>query len=150
MTTKTKEATTSKNGKNADAKVKATTKEKSATSTKESATSENGKVKDLNVIKATEKLNQILKPSAEARINRLEKLNILADKFHAVSEKYDELTNFMAGNDTTNAQMKFSSASNYSFTLKNPVIIDKILVFVETEFSQIVEKAEKEVLEYQV
>jgi len=139
----TKEATTSKNGKKVvDAK--------NATQPKNDATPKKEELKKLEIAKATEKLSQILKPSAKTRINRLEKLNILADKYHAVSEKYDELTNFMAGNDTTNAQMKFSSASNYTFSLRNPAIIDKILAFVETEFSEIVDKAEKEVLEYQV
>jgi len=143
MTTKTKEATTSKNGKKAVEQKKATPSINSATSKKE-------EVKKIDVAKATETVKQILKPSAKSRLNRLETLNILADKFNAVNNKYDELSHFMAGNDTTNAQMKFSSASNYSFTLRNPAIIDKILGFVETEFSQIVEKAEKEVLEFQV
>lgn len=143
MSTTTKGATTPKNGKKAEVK-------KVETSTKKGATSKNEDVKKLEIAKATETVNQILKPNAKTRLNRLETLNILADKFNAVNEKYDELTHFMAGNDTTNAQMKFSSASNYSFTLRNPAIIDKILVFVETEFSTIVENAEKEVLEFQV
>ncbi|MFD2824806.1 hypothetical protein ACFS5M_14075 [Lacinutrix iliipiscaria] len=141
MTTKTKDATTSKNVKKTVAPKKATQQTNGATLKKEP-------VVKLDVAKATVK--EILKPTAKGRLNRLETLNILADKFNAVSGKYDELTHFMAGNDTTNAQMKFSSASNYSFTLRNPAIIDKILGFVETEFAQIVEKAEKEVLNFQV
>lgn len=102
------------------------------------------------VKKASEKINAILTPSAKSRLNKLETLNILADKYNSVSKKYDELTHFIAGNDTTNATMKFSSESNYSFTLRNPTTINKILVMVEREFSEIVEKAEQDVLLFEV
>ncbi|WP_026755030.1 hypothetical protein [Sediminibacter sp. Hel_I_10] len=106
--------------------------------------------KPKNLDEAKAKISKILTPNVNTRINRLETFQIKVDKFKAVSEKYDELTNFMAGNDSTNANMKFASASNYGFTLRNPVLIDKILGFVEAEFSQIVEKAENEVLEFEI
>lgn len=94
-------------------------------------------------------ISKILTPSAKAKIKRLETLQILADKYDTVSTKYDELTNFMAGNDNTDAQMKFVTPG-YSFTVRNPFVIGKILEMVEAEFSLIVEKAEKEVLAFNI
>jgi len=102
------------------------------------------------VEQAKKEISSILGANVNTRLNRLETLQILADKFNAVNKSYDELTHFMAGNDQTNASMKFASASNYSFTLRNPVIIDKILGFVEREFSDIVDKAEKEILNFTI
>lgn len=106
--------------------------------------------KEKNIASQVRTISEVLNPTAKVRISRLETMNILADKFKSVSSKYDELTNFMAGNDSTNAQMKFSSASNYSFTLNNPVIINKVLLLVEAEFSAVVENAEKEVTAFQI
>lgn len=94
-------------------------------------------------------ISRILTPTAKAKIKRLETLQILADKYDTVSKKYDELTNFMAGNDNTDAQMKFVTPG-YGFTVKNPFVINKVLEMVEAEFSVIVEKAEKEVLEFSI
>lgn len=147
MSTKTKEAPTSKNGATQTKKQVVKKDEKKATQTQSAATSETKK--DEKVV-AMKKVSEILQPNAKNRLSRLETLNILADKYNNVSEKYDELTHFMAGNDGTNATMKFSSASNYSFTLRRPELINKILAFVESEFSDVVAKAETELLNYNV
>ncbi len=140
-----KTTTTEKNGKTTGKKV-----ETKKTATQPKAEKKQADEEPKNKEQAKQRLNDILVPNVNARINRLETFQIKVEKFKAVSEKYDDLTHFMAGNDNTNASMKFASASNYSFTLRNPVLIDKILGFVETEFSQIVEKAEKEVLEFNI
>ena len=39
---------------------------------------------------------------------------------------------------------------SFSFTLNNPVIINKVLLLVEAEFSAVVENAEKEVTAFQI
>lgn len=107
-------------------------------------------VKKLAEVKKAEKqIDEILSPSAKARIKKLETLNILAEKHAKVSNKYDELTNFIASNDS-NAVMKFNAESGYSFSINNPLIVDKILLVVETELSELLAKSENEVLNFHI
>lgn len=133
MTTKSKNATVQK-------------ETPKATEQKEQAPKAEEKAKEQE--KAVKQLSAILQPTAKTRLNKLETFNILADKYKSVSEKFDEFTHYRAGNDSTNANMKFSSASNYSFTLRNPAIIDKILDMVEVEMQNVVDKAEQEVIKF--
>lgn len=132
-----------------DANASKTETTKGSVKTLNGATSKKEEATEKKTASQIKELTKILTPTAKARINRLETLKILAEKFENVSTKYDELTNFMASNDNTNLSMRFSS-DGYSFTLKNPNIINKILLIVEGEFSVIVEKAETEVLEFNI
>jgi len=99
---------------------------------------------------ATLKINDLINPSAKARISRLETFKVIAEKHEAMTSKYDELTRYMASNDGTNANMKFGSDNGYSFNLKNPAVISKVLLMVETEFSEALTRAEKEVLTFSI
>lgn len=135
-TTKPTTRETVNNKKNA----KATPKEK--TTDKE--------VKKLQIEKDQKEITNILQPNAKSRISKLETMNILAKKHEKVSAKYDELTNFIASNDGVNASMKFATESNYTFTVQNPQVINKILLVVEEELAQVLENTEKEVLEFKI
>lgn len=101
------------------------------------------------VQKAEKQIDEILSPTAKARIKKLETLNILAEKHAKVSKKYDELTNFIASNDS-NASMKFNAESGYNFNITNPVIVSKILLVVENELSELLAKSENEVLTFHI
>lgn len=99
---------------------------------------------------AKQKISELINPSAKARISRLETFKVIAEKHEAMTSKYDELTRFMASNDGTNANMKFNSDNGYSFTLKNPAVISKVLLIVEKEFSNVLEATENEVLSFTI
>lgn len=137
------------------------------TTTQKNATSKNGKVQEKkqeskDVQNAKKEISQILepakndvkqsivKPNAKSRISKLETLNILADKHKKISEKYDELTNFVASNDGTSATMRFSAENNYSFNVSSPAVINKVLLVIEKELSETLEKAENEVLTFSI
>lgn len=102
------------------------------------------------VAEAIKKIDAILVPNAKGKIKKLETANVLAKRFEAVSSKYDDLTHYMAGKDDNNCTMKFNSESGYSFTLKNPAITNKLLEIVEAQFSDIVEKAENDLLNFSI
>ena len=120
--------------------VETKTEAKTATPKKESATP---------TIQKT-LLNQFSKPSGKAIVKRLQHAQILADKFEKMTEKYDDLTQFIAGKDAENSNMKFSSESGYVFNLTNPATICKVLDLVEGEFSKYLEDAETELLNYSI
>jgi len=100
--------------------------------------------------KSTTTIDEILNPSASQRIKKLETLNILAEKLEKVETKHDELTHFLASNDGNQSKMEFSADNNYRFTVGNPIIINKILAFVDTELSELKTKTENEVLNFQI
>lgn len=107
-------------------------------------------VKKLAEVKKAEKqIDEILSPTAKARIKKLETLNILAEKHAKVSNKYDELTNFIASNDS-NAVMKFNAEIGYSFNISNPIVVNKILLVVEEELNGLLAKSENEVLNFHI
>lgn len=106
--------------------------------------------KKAEIEEKTKSMSDLLIPSAKARISRAETFGILADKHKKASNRYDDLTNFMASNDGTNAQMRFSADNNYSFTVKNPVVVQEILIVIESKLAQILAETEKEVLDFRI
>lgn len=107
-------------------------------------------VKTSEVEEKAKQISNLVNPSAKARISRAETFGILAEKHKTASTRYDDLTNFMASNDGTSAQMKFSADNNYSFTVKNPMVVSEILLLIETKLAQILAETEKEVLDFRI
>ena len=106
--------------------------------------------KSAEVQKATAKVDEILNPTPEGRIRKLETLNRLAEKKVKIDTKLDELVNFNASNDNTLSKMEFSCNSNYRFTISNPVTIAKLLGFVEQELRELKEQTGKEIINFQI
>lgn len=140
MTTKAKEIPTAKESKTPKVNDKKETPKVDATPKQNGATQKN----------VLQKIDDVLRPSGNAVVKRLETAQILATKFQKMSNKYDELTQFLVGKDNENGQMKFAAENGYSFTLTNPAVINKLLLVVEEEFSNHLEEAEKNLLAFQI
>ena len=140
MSTQTKPKPTANGAKKVTPKANAKVEPKNATTTQPKATPK----------KVVQKIEQILKPSGKALVKRLQHAQILADKFEKMSGKFDDLTQFVAGKDAENSTMKFASESGYTFTLSNPTTINKVLELVEGEFSNHLENAEAELLNFKI
>ncbi|MAR57251.1 MAG: hypothetical protein CMM93_08720 [Rickettsiales bacterium] len=115
----------------------------------------NGTAKSVNakkaeLKKATDKVEAILNPTAEKRINKLETLQILSEKYKAVKEKTDDLTNYRASNDDTQARMEFKAQNGYSFSISNNAVIEEVLNVVENKLFAMLEKSEKEIIDFQI
>ncbi|WZL88316.1 hypothetical protein VS868_11985 [Salinimicrobium sp. 3283s] len=106
--------------------------------------------KTAEVQKASTTVDEILNPSADGRIKKLETLNRLAEKKTKIDRKLDELVNFNASNDCTLSRMEFTGDSSYRFTISNPVTIGKLLGQVEQELRQLKEQTEKEIIDFQI
>ena len=106
--------------------------------------------KNAKVQKSTAQVDEILNPTAESRIKKLETLNRLADKKQKIDRKLDELVNFNASNDGTLSKMEFSANNDYKFTISNPVTIGKLLGFVEQELRELKEQTGKEIIEFHI
>tara|TARA_R110002050_G_scaffold273766_1_gene417940 strand:- start:230 stop:667 length:438 start_codon:yes stop_codon:yes gene_type:complete len=141
-------------------------KEAKATETKKSVTPKNGTPKvepkqadqeaqtpkaKMEIVKnASATVEQILNPTAEGRISKLETFNILAEKQKTIKSKYDDLTNFLAGNDQTATRMDFVAQNGYKFGISNERVINKVLLVIEAETADLLEKANAEVLKFNI
>jgi len=96
------------------------------------------------------KIDEILNPTADARIKKLETFNRLAEKKQKIDRKLDDLTNFNASNDGTLSKMEFTANNGYHFTISNPVTISQLLGFVETELSQLKEETGNQIINFQI
>jgi hypothetical protein len=102
------------------------------------------------VKKSASKIDDILNPTADARIKKLETFNRLAEKKQKIDRKLDDLTNFNASNDGTLSKMEFTANNGYHFTISNPVTITKLLGFVEEELTQVKEVTGNEIINFQI
>jgi hypothetical protein len=141
----TKKTATKKRAANANLK-KVEYQEKTTVKV-ENSTNEN-EAKKIEV--AQMKVADILNPSADARIKKLETFNRLAEKKQKIDTKLDELVNFNASNDGTLSKMEFSADNNYRFTISNPLTIGKILISIQDELMRLQEATEKEIVEFHI
>src|SRR5690606_4779230 len=136
-------------------------KEAKATNNKKSATAKNGTAKaepkptaqeekTATVEKASTTIDQILNPTAESRVKKLEIFNKLADKKNRIDTKLDELTSFRVSNDGTESKMEFSAGNGYRFKISNPLTINMLLDVVEKELSTLQTQTDKEILNFQI
>ncbi len=130
---------------------KATEKKKVLTTKNVDAkTGQKQETKTANVEKATTTIDQILNPTAESRVKKLEIFNKLADKKNRIDTKLDELTSFRVSNDETESKMEFSAGNNYRFKISNPLTINMLLNVVEAELSTLQTQTDKEILNFSI
>lgn len=134
-------------------------KEAKATENKKSETAKNGTAKaepkqeapKMEVVqKASTTIDQIMNPTAEGRVKKLEIFNKLADKKNRIDTKLDELTSFRVSNDGQESKMEFSAGNNYRFKISNPVTINSLLDLVEDELSKLQEQTDKEIISFSI
>ena len=106
--------------------------------------------KTAQVEKSTSRVDEILNPTADGRIKKLEIFNRLAERKQKIDGKLTELVKFNASNDGTESKMEFSANNGYRFTISNPATIKMLLGTVEKELKTLQEENEKEVLEFQI
>lgn len=124
-----------------------------ATEMKKGETAKTAKAKDSKISiveKSKTTIDQILQPTAENRVKKLETLNRLAEKKEKIDTKLDELINYRASNDQTDSRMEFSASNGYRFAISNQLTIGAMLNFVEAELFRMQEKTNHEILDFQI
>ena len=116
-------------------------------------TAKNGKAqesKSAKVEKSTSKIDDVLNPTADSRIKKLETFNRIAERKQKIDSKLNDLTNFNASNDGTQSKMEFTADNGYRFTISNPVTIKMLLGTVEKELVTLQAETEKEIVEFSI
>lgn len=89
-----------------------------------------------------------LETTAEKRIKNGEYFQQICKKHNFLKDKSDELNAYVIGRDGIKETIKIKNADQVSFEISNSGIIGKILELCQNELFEMVEKSEKEVLEF--
>lgn len=106
--------------------------------------------KSAKVEKSTSQIDDVLNPTADSRIKKLETFNRIAERKGKIDRKLSDLTNFNASNDGTESKMEFTANNGYRFTISNPITIKMLLGTVETELRTLQAETEKEIVEFSI
>lgn len=92
----------------------------------------------------------ILETTAEKRLKNLENFQKVCGKFNFLKTKSDELNSYLLGRDGMREKIIIECSDGEDFEISNSAIIGKVLQLCQTELFELLEKAEKEVLNYQI
>ncbi|OBQ56105.1 hypothetical protein JJL45_05170 [Tamlana sp. s12] len=92
--------------------------------------------------------NDLLNPTAESRLKRLENFQILATRHQFLNEKNDALQKFIVSSDGTKERFILENAQGFTFEVSNSQVIEKVLYVVKSELQRITDVSEKEVLSF--
>jgi len=102
------------------------------------------KADDKTTTQETDIVN-MLNPSSETRLKRLEQFQVLADKFKALKAMEDNLTKFILSSDGTKEKIELSNNSGFKFVVSNTQTIEKVLNLIQIELDIFIKKADEEV-----
>lgn len=113
---------------------------------------QNGAVKNdaPKVEKSTTKIDEVLKPTAESRLKKLDNFKILAERHKFLEQKNDDLQKFIVSSDGMKEKLVLKNAQGFSFEVSNSQVLEKCLYVIKEELQKITTVSEKEVLNFQI
>lgn len=100
--------------------------------------------------KQTLELIKKFAPTAEQRLQNLERFKILGDRHTFLKKKEDELSKFIISSDGTKERITLSNASGFTFEVSNSQTLEKVVSIIENDLKLFVQKSEQEILDFQV
>ena len=97
-----------------------------------------------------DEIKRLLNPSAEQRLKSLQQMNILGEKFNFLKKKEDELNKFVLSSDGTKEKISLSNASGFAFEVSNSQTIEKVLFVISEDLKLFTNRAEQEILNFNV
>ncbi len=103
----------------------------------------------------TEKLKSedkkiIIETTAEKRLKNLENFQKVCMKFNFLKKKSDDLNAYMIGRDGLKETLIIENTDGQTFEISNTLIIAEILNLGQNKLFELLEKAEKEVLDFTI
>ena len=96
------------------------------------------------------KINDLINPSASARIKKLENFQILAKKHDFLIAKRTELEKFILSSDGTKEKVILKNASGFELEVSASQVVEKVLYVVKEELDGFISKSEKDVLSFNI
>ena len=103
-----------------------------------------------HVEKSNMKVDEILSPTANARIKKLENFQLLAKRHQFLVDKTEQLDKFIISSDGTKEKIVLKNAEGYEFEVSNSQVVEKVTDLIKAELAVFVEKSEKEVLTFPI
>ncbi len=100
--------------------------------------------------KQTLELLKKFEPTAEQRLQNLERFKILGEKHTFLKGKEDELSKFIISSDGTRERVTLSNASGFTFEVSNSQTLEKVVSIIEQDLNTFVQKSEQEILSFQI
>jgi len=95
-------------------------------------------------------IDEILNPTAEQRISKLKIFNELAKKHETLKDLQEDFDIFRASYNGTNQKICLFGEKGYSFEIGNNETFAKVLNIVGDDLQKAIDKANSEVLMYQI
>ena len=92
----------------------------------------------------------IIETTAEKRLKNLENFQKVCMKFNFLKKKSDDLNAYMIGRDGLKETLIIENTDGQTFEISNTLIIAEILNLGQTKLFELLEKAEKEVLDFNI
>lgn len=102
------------------------------------------------VQKSSTKIDDVLKPTAESRIKKLQNFQILADKHKFLLSKNDELQKFIVSSDGTKEKIVLKNAQGFNLEISNSAVITEVVEVVKKKLETITKESENEVLTFSI
>ena len=96
------------------------------------------------------KVNEILNPTADARIKKAANFQILAGKHQFLTKKKEELDQFRVSSDGTKEKVVLKNAAGFSLEISNSQVVEEVIEVMIKTLNNFIAKSEKEVLEYNI
>lgn len=91
-----------------------------------------------------------LETSAEKRIKNLENFQALCGKYGFLKVKSDNLNSYLVSRDGLKETLIIENTDGLTFEISNSRIISKILLIAQSELFELLDAAEKEVLNFNI
>lgn len=113
---------------------------------KKSATTEKIKVAE----KSGTRLADIINPTAEGRIKKLENFQLLADKHNFLQKKKNEVDRFIVSSDGTKEKITLSNSRGFNLEVSNSQVVEEIIDLISEKLQLFIDASEKEILRYNI
>ena len=100
--------------------------------------------------KSTETIAQLVNPTAEGRIQRIENFQLLSKRYKFLKNKREELERFMVSNDGTKEKLILKNASGFEFEVANTQVLEKVVELLGTELDMFLAHSQNEILAYTI
>lgn len=100
--------------------------------------------------KTTQTISDLVNPTAESRIKRMENFGILAKKHTFLQNKKNELERFEISQDGTKEKLTLSNANGFVFEVSNTQVMEKVVDLLNGELELFLAQSNKEILSYSI
>ncbi|AXP79172.1 hypothetical protein CJ739_72 [Mariniflexile rhizosphaerae] len=102
------------------------------------------------VERAKTNIDDVLNPTAESRLKKLDTFKILAEKHKYLVSKNDDLQKFIASSDGMKEKVILKNSQGFEFEVSNSSVINKVINVMENELQQITSNSERQVIDFTI